>query len=267
MKKPLFSIGEISRIKNITVKALRFYEKIGLVKPSVVNPFSKYRYYSLDQFIKLDIIKASRAMDISPKDIKALLDKKDNQILLDFLKDQKDKALQKIEELKRLMTMIDAAHKAIEDGIAASSNEEIHVRRIPQRCILVKDFHIGANEEELLIQYSELMNEIERAKLIDTYQTGIIYRPDEETAFGPTEVFAAVIAEVDVTPPLASILPEGRYLCMSFHQKNVQERLEELNAYMAANHLDAELILQVDLLNNIFTSDNPHFEMQVLLKP
>lgn len=38
MKKEIYSIGEVSKIKGVTIKALRFYEKIGLLKPYEVNP-------------------------------------------------------------------------------------------------------------------------------------------------------------------------------------------------------------------------------------
>jgi hypothetical protein len=44
MNRKLFSIGEISAIKGITVKALRFYEKIGLLIPCYINPSNRYRF-------------------------------------------------------------------------------------------------------------------------------------------------------------------------------------------------------------------------------
>src|SRR5512138_193567 len=56
MQKKLFSIGEVSKIKGVTKKALRFYERIGLLKPHYINPFNRYRYYSIEQFVYIDII-------------------------------------------------------------------------------------------------------------------------------------------------------------------------------------------------------------------
>ncbi len=73
MNKNLFSIGEISAIKGITVKALRFYEKIGLLKPCFINPSNRYRFYSIEQFILIDIIKAARTMDIGPKKLRDVM--------------------------------------------------------------------------------------------------------------------------------------------------------------------------------------------------
>ncbi|MDD4096808.1 MAG: MerR family DNA-binding transcriptional regulator, partial [Oscillospiraceae bacterium] len=59
MKDGLFSIGEVSKSKGITVKALRFYDEIGLLKPHFIDPESGYRYYHADQMLPIDIIKAA----------------------------------------------------------------------------------------------------------------------------------------------------------------------------------------------------------------
>jgi len=41
----LFSIGEFSQISGLSVKALRFYDEKGLLKPAQVDPTTDYRYY------------------------------------------------------------------------------------------------------------------------------------------------------------------------------------------------------------------------------
>lgn len=60
MDKNLFSIGEVSKIKDITIKTLRYYHKIGILTPKVIDENTGYRYYSIDQFIYIDIIKGFR---------------------------------------------------------------------------------------------------------------------------------------------------------------------------------------------------------------
>lgn len=42
--KDLLSIGEISKICQVSVKTLRHYDRIDLVKPVYVNPVNQYRY-------------------------------------------------------------------------------------------------------------------------------------------------------------------------------------------------------------------------------
>lgn len=54
--KNKFKIGEFSKFNRITVKTLRHYEKIGLLKPNEVDEWTGYRYYDVSQFDKLSEI-------------------------------------------------------------------------------------------------------------------------------------------------------------------------------------------------------------------
>lgn len=63
--KNLYSIGEVSKIKKITVKALRYYHKVGILIPKYIDDNTGYRYYSIDQFIYIDVIKGCRALGTS----------------------------------------------------------------------------------------------------------------------------------------------------------------------------------------------------------
>lgn len=59
-----FSIGEISKLSNLSVQTLRHYDELGLLKPSLVKD-NGYRYYSLEQFYKLDFITFYRKLGLS----------------------------------------------------------------------------------------------------------------------------------------------------------------------------------------------------------
>ena len=48
-----YKIGEFSRLGRVTVRTLRHYEKIGLLKPGIVDRWTGYRYYSPEQLQKL----------------------------------------------------------------------------------------------------------------------------------------------------------------------------------------------------------------------
>lgn len=52
----MFKISEFSRISKASLKTLRYYDQIGLLKPDKVDPDSGYRYYSADQLLKLNRI-------------------------------------------------------------------------------------------------------------------------------------------------------------------------------------------------------------------
>ena len=52
--KEYFTIGEISALTGLSCHALRYYDKIHLVTPTVVNEQNGYRYYSFLQLFTLD---------------------------------------------------------------------------------------------------------------------------------------------------------------------------------------------------------------------
>lgn len=65
-----FTIGQMARLHDISVKTLRYYDEIGLFEPYEVDPQTGYRYYTLEQFKKLDIIVYLKLMGVPLKEIK-----------------------------------------------------------------------------------------------------------------------------------------------------------------------------------------------------
>ena len=43
------TIGQMTKLNNITEQTLRLYDKIGLLKPHIINKENGYRYYSIKQ--------------------------------------------------------------------------------------------------------------------------------------------------------------------------------------------------------------------------
>ena len=50
----MYQIGEFSYLAETTIKTIRYYDKIGLLKPKKIDEFTKYRYYDESQ---IEIIK------------------------------------------------------------------------------------------------------------------------------------------------------------------------------------------------------------------
>jgi effector-binding domain-containing protein len=69
----MFKIGDFSRLSRISVKALRYYDEIGLLKPVKVDQFTSYRYYSADQLPRLNYIVALKNMGLSLEEVAKLI--------------------------------------------------------------------------------------------------------------------------------------------------------------------------------------------------
>lgn len=70
----MFKISEFSRLTQVTAKALRHYDHLGLLRPEYTDPASGYRYYTGDQVARLDRILALKDLGFSLEQIGQLLD-------------------------------------------------------------------------------------------------------------------------------------------------------------------------------------------------
>lgn len=94
-----YKIGEVSKILNIPVETLRFYEKQNIVNPQK-DPYSNYRYYDAWDINYLLEYKKYRGMKYSSKEIQQILQK-------DSLEDFLARLEAKQEEYERKRTYYD----------------------------------------------------------------------------------------------------------------------------------------------------------------
>jgi DNA-binding transcriptional MerR regulator len=71
--RPLISIGEFARRTRLTVKALRIYDRVGLLRPAGIDEASRYRRYDAGQVRTGQLIGLLRGADLSLADIGLIL--------------------------------------------------------------------------------------------------------------------------------------------------------------------------------------------------
>ena len=69
----MFKIGEFSKLGQVTVRMLRHYDKMGLLKPDHIDKFTSYRYYTPGQLAHLNRIIFFKDLGFSLNQIKDLL--------------------------------------------------------------------------------------------------------------------------------------------------------------------------------------------------
>lgn len=68
----IMTVGQMSKLFNITTETLRHYDRIGLLKP-IVNKENGYRYYSIKEMEKLDLILDAKYLEIPLSNIKDVI--------------------------------------------------------------------------------------------------------------------------------------------------------------------------------------------------
>ena len=114
----LYSIGQVSAMIDIPVKTIRYYESIGLCKPSQTDENSNYRYYSIDDIFRLDLIRSlGRQLGMPLKTIKEYFEQSEDQDqLTHYLRQQEQEIDAEIEELRQRKSFVSKKIRAISEN-------------------------------------------------------------------------------------------------------------------------------------------------------
>jgi DNA-binding transcriptional MerR regulator len=210
------------------------------VTPRFTDPLTKYRYYSGSQFMQMDIIRAAKSMGVGLKKVKAIL-------------------------RERNAASIDAVMAVITLSQAPAAERGVYTREIPRRRIISRSIKTDPGFRDIVLGLSSLERVISERRLINRYETGILLAPDETGSYRPSAVFNAVELDASSDPSGISILPRGRYVCVRYDEKDALAQQAKLGAYLRRGKLNPKLILQADLLSDIFWTGPARAELQVLV--
>ncbi len=122
MKNNQMKIGEFAQITGIPRKSLIFYDKIGLLSPTIVDKQNNYRYYTYHQIDTANVITVLREIGMPLKEIKAYLNGRSPEKLIHMLEMQKKIVQEKIQTLNQISDMLDTRIDLTEKGLHANAN-------------------------------------------------------------------------------------------------------------------------------------------------
>jgi DNA-binding transcriptional MerR regulator len=134
----MIRIGDFSKLSCVTVKTLRFYDEVGLLKPVQVDQFTGYRYYEHGQLPRLHRILALRDLGFSIESIGQLLEHElgaaqIHGMLLLRQAEIKQKVAEEEERLKRVtswLSQIEQEEKVSEYDVVLKNVEPIRVASV-----------------------------------------------------------------------------------------------------------------------------------------
>ena len=114
-----YTTGQFAKLANVSQRTIRYYDKIGLLKPSCILK-NGYRQYSEKDFIRLQKIITLRNLDFSIEDIFSMMSSEET--LKDSLHLQSSLVQAKINNLQNLKEALDIAASSIEKNAFDWSN-------------------------------------------------------------------------------------------------------------------------------------------------
>lgn len=222
------SIGRMAELNHTSVQTLRYYDKLGLLKPEFVDESTGYRYYSIKQCARLDLINYMKYLGMSLDNIMAWFDSEDIASIPAMLREQAELIERKRKELEQMGKAIQVSIKNYDTYMSAPQDGQFVLQHIPARKIYCYDSKVNIYEHPLET-YEYILREL-RAQAIVKHlpmayfcNVGSIIREAnlERGQFISTEVFLFVDDDFEMQAGV-EIIPEHDYACIycsSFFQE------------------------------------------------
>jgi DNA-binding transcriptional MerR regulator len=151
----MFKIGEFSRLSRVSVRMLRHYDQLGLLKPSQTDSLTNYRYYSADQLPRLNRILALRDLGFSLEQIKDMLEEElSSDQLLGMLKLKRAEIEQQMQVQQGQMTRLEARIRQMNE-VADYKSYEVILRDIgPELVATYRE--IAADDDRIQSMFNEV---------------------------------------------------------------------------------------------------------------
>ena len=168
----LYKIGEVSTLCNISIKTLRYYEELGLIKPVKVDIYSGYRYYDESNIEIIYKIQLLKELGFSLQEIKNFDEESFEEKMIDINS--------KIKKLKANLDLITSLKNMKgEKMMKPFINDELAIGKWNYECSAISkeaysqgDFY---HDEDALMQELYFLPNGEGYWIFDRWSKGVLY--------------------------------------------------------------------------------------------
>ena len=159
MKKGRYTIGEISRLCNISISKLRYLDERGVLTPSFVDMETGYRYYDEETLLQISVLNYYQKCGFKLREMEPLLRRMDLDRLATLFDRHIETLQRKITSLQMQCDSIAAWRGLIAEQRAAVAGVVRHVWYRPTAMRVSRNHHIGGKTS-----YKSLITNIEMEK-------------------------------------------------------------------------------------------------------
>jgi len=172
----MFRIGDFFNLSQVSIKALRFYDEVGLLKPTFVDGSTGYRYYSANLLPRLNRILVFKELGFSLDEISSLLqDNLNPDQVRQALRNKRSDLSRRIAKEQARLSQVESWLIQIEREGSRVPDYEITLRELAPQWVASRRDRLSSYEDAL-----ELFTELNRY-LKGTTPTGVT-RPDGTSA-------------------------------------------------------------------------------------
>lgn len=244
MRDDLLTITELAKLRRITSETLRYYDRIGLVKPDYVDPETRYRYYSIRQYERLGTIKELRQLDMSVEDITAYFANRSLSNSVELLTQRQEHLQQEIREKMFLSKALARKLEFLNELKNPPLTDIAFECTFPPRHMITFEELAGGPRE-----HAYAFTRLERylsgvAPILASDRVGVYgdERLLQKTAHGEyvPSVPMLFVEDADIQSEYKREIPAGRYICMYYHGTGLEQYNDAfafVTSYLKVHHL------------------------------
>lgn len=230
----MLTIGEFSRLSEVSARMLRHYDKIGLLRPAHIGRDNGYRYYDMMQLSVIQQIEMLKRYGFTLTKIKRLLPLSEAE-LAEEIHCQRLKAYAELNEMRKTLRLMEEEIMNMEGVGSMQDKYHVITMVIPEQKVFSIRRTIDIGQVNDL--FDELLAEIEKRGIKRAGATQMLYH-NEEFSYQDMDVDAQVQvagAHPDiVTVPeqlCAAVTHVGPYENLKYAYHAIQEWMQAHKEY------------------------------------
>ena len=116
-KNSFYSIGKVSRLTGLSIPAIRYYDRIGLVAPAVRDRVTGYRYYDESQIMSFYTISELKAIGMDLEQIAAFIQHKNPYRLQETIREILRGLRSQMQDLENRMQATERVYSSVVEGM------------------------------------------------------------------------------------------------------------------------------------------------------
>ena len=239
----MIKIGDFSKLSRVSIRMLRHYDELGLLKPETVDDFTGYRYYVPTQLQTANRITALKDMGFSLASILEIMKQyHDPEALRAFLSVKLEEVKEEEQAARKRLSLIETAISRLRKDEHAMKYDVI-LKEMPQRTVASVRKIIPNYECEGVLwkQYSEEAEPLSIRPANPEYCIAIFHDPAHVNQDVDVEIQMSVIGEYQDTESIKfKTVPPIQMVSVTFNggYDQIDEISETVARWVVANGYD-----------------------------
>lgn len=257
--KKFFTISEFARLRNININSLRYYEKIGLLKPAHIDPNTKYRYYSAGQLSTLDTILLCIDLNIPLKELVHYIDENGTLHSKRLFQEGKRVSEIRINEIQTGLQKIEYALQDLADSNTYAERQDIYNRVIRSRRFRVSEYTKDLSDtEKLEKEFADLHIQAQKENLSPIFPAGLLlqYQQHSIRCFLLSEIVNRQITNNHILE-----ISQIEFTCLQKELHPISNLLDTVDSHFGG--MEDKTVIVTNLMIDKYSVANRKSELQV----